>query len=535
MGTKITRKTQKVFASNAGGSGVAEFGSTAAGSTVFTTDLAVIQSAEFEEGLASGIIAGSKRLPVYEEMNGVYYTTTKQLAYLFENGIPEWDSGTEYFATSIVRKTNTYELYGSIGNNNIGNALPSAVSDANWTYLGVLSNLSGSYLPIAGGTVTGAINEAAYVTVASASTTDIGAAASNNVSITGTTTITGLGTIAAGATRRCVFTGALTLTHNATSLILPSGANITTAAGDTMTATSLGSGNWRVTSYTKASGEALVSANPHVNEFRLTLTSATPVTTGDVTGATTIYAAPYKGNSISLYNGASWVMRTSAQFSLALGTLSNNTNYDVFCYDNAGTPTLEFAAWTNATTRATALAYQDGVLVKSGTATRRYMGSFRTTSTTTTEDSITKRFLYNYSNRIRRDLFKTDSTASWTYTTATFRQANATATNQIEVLQGVAEDAVDVTVSAIVKNSTAPVGVASGIGIDSTSSNSALTGGQDSQNAESKEPVIARYSGVPSAGYHYYAWLEYSEASGTTTWYGTSGIYKSGIMATVFA
>ena len=77
-----------------------------------------------------------------------------------------------------------------------------------------------------------AINEAAYVDVASAATADIGAAASNNVRITGTTTITSLGTAAAGITRRVRFAGALTLTYNATSLILPGSANITTARSE---------------------------------------------------------------------------------------------------------------------------------------------------------------------------------------------------------------------------------------------------------------------------------------------------------------
>lgn len=182
MGTKITRKTQKIFASNAGGSGVAEFGSTAAGSTVFTTDLAVIQSAEFEEGLAGGIIAGSKRLPVYEEINGVYYTTTKQLAYLFENGIPEWDAGTEYFITSIVRKTGTYELYGSVGNNNIGNALPSAVTNANWTYLGVLTNLAGSGITALTGDVTASGSGSVAATIASNAVTT-SKIADNNVTL----------------------------------------------------------------------------------------------------------------------------------------------------------------------------------------------------------------------------------------------------------------------------------------------------------------------------------------------------------------
>jgi hypothetical protein len=96
-----------------------------------------------------------------------------------------------------------------------------------------------------------------FGTVASAATTDIGAVTSQNVTVTGTTTITSLGTVAAGTFRRLVFSGILTLTHNATSLILPNGGvNIVTAAGDSLEAVSLGSGNWRVTSYQQATPSA---------------------------------------------------------------------------------------------------------------------------------------------------------------------------------------------------------------------------------------------------------------------------------------
>lgn len=93
----------------------------------------------------------------------------------------------------------------------------------------------------------------AITDVASASTCDIGAAATSEVRITGTTTITSFGTSNAGVRRRGRFAGALTLTHNATSLILPGGANITTAANDSFEAVSLGSGNWQVTHYQRAS------------------------------------------------------------------------------------------------------------------------------------------------------------------------------------------------------------------------------------------------------------------------------------------
>lgn len=94
-------------------------------------------------------------------------------------------------------------------------------------------------------------------TVASAATCDILGAQSNFIHISGTTTITSLGT---GANRfRIVrFSGILTLTHNATSLILPGAANITTAAGDTMLVVSSNTSNARVVVYQRANGTALV-------------------------------------------------------------------------------------------------------------------------------------------------------------------------------------------------------------------------------------------------------------------------------------
>lgn len=109
--------------------------------------------------------------------------------------------------------------------------------------------------------------EAAEVDVASAATTDIGAATSQNVRITGTTSISSFGTTAAGVVRRCRMAGALTLTHNATSLILPGGANIVTVAGDCFEAMSLGSGNWLVKDFQAATG---------FSERHLTISTSAP-------------------------------------------------------------------------------------------------------------------------------------------------------------------------------------------------------------------------------------------------------------------
>jgi hypothetical protein len=69
------------------------------------------------------------------------------------------------------------------------------------------------------------------------------------------------------------FTGVATLTHNATSLILPTSANIITAAGDSATFISLGSGNWVCTQYQRASGLALATGTS--TYFRRTVVSGT--------------------------------------------------------------------------------------------------------------------------------------------------------------------------------------------------------------------------------------------------------------------
>lgn len=114
---------------------------------------------------------------------------------------------------------------------------------------------------LAGATMSASLNEAKGADIASATTTDIGASTGNYVNVTGTTTITGLGTVQAGTRRIVQFSGALILTHNATSLILPSAANIGTTVGDTAEFISLGAGNWKCTRYTKADGTALVSAS----------------------------------------------------------------------------------------------------------------------------------------------------------------------------------------------------------------------------------------------------------------------------------
>jgi hypothetical protein len=271
--------------------------------------------------------------------------------------------------------------------------------------------------------------------------------------------------------------------------------------------------------------------DPNICNGRLSLESGVPISTTDQTGKTTIYWVPYRGNRMSIYNGSSaWVTLSSAQISVALGTLTSGKNYDVFAYNNSGTLALEIGpAWTNDTTRATALTTQDGVYVKSGDTTRRYLGTFRTTSTTTTEDSGGgstsqvggKRFLWNYYNRVARRMSVFDTTAQWSYTTTTIRQANGAAGNKVEFVQGVSEDVVSGTLSATVEMETTTSPPSIGIGLDTTtaySSNLRVTT-YNSTSTYITMPVSIPFSLIIAEGYHYLAWLE-KGASATTCKFG---------------
>lgn len=118
-------------------------------------------------------------------------------------------------------------------------------------------------------------------TIASAATTDIGSIPQPFVTITGTVTITSLGSSAkTGSIHVAVFSGITTLTYNATSLIIPGAINKTTAAGDMMIALYLGGGNWRVLDYVPLAGTVVSSIDGNTGIF--TTNSANLRSSGNV-------------------------------------------------------------------------------------------------------------------------------------------------------------------------------------------------------------------------------------------------------------
>jgi hypothetical protein len=289
--------------------------------------------------------------------------------------------------------------------------------------------------------------------------------------------------------------------------------------------------------------QSALGLNPQrlISEGRLTLTSGTPVTTSDVASSSTIYFSPFRGNRIALFDGAdAWNILPFSEVSVSLSSLTADKNYDLFAYNNSGSVALEIGpAWTDDSTRATALVLQDGVYVKSGATTRRYLGSFRAISATTTTDSAAQRFLFNAQNRVLRKMKVGDGTDSWTYSAATFQQANASSANKVELVVGMPnpEDVAIFEAYAFASNSTGGTTAAAGIGIDSTSSNSADLFGAVLGGADIGSPLRAVYIGAMSVGYHAINWLEASSATGTTTFYGDNGgsLMQTGLMGLIVA
>lgn len=116
---KITRSTQKVFGDAVGATGnFGKFGSLAAGTPQYSKDLAEIQSLDAWTLGWAGAVVGLKS-PALEDMNSLFYTAFKQLAYLLQQGVPEWDAGTTYYVDQFV--SNSGKIYKSKTNNNLNN------------------------------------------------------------------------------------------------------------------------------------------------------------------------------------------------------------------------------------------------------------------------------------------------------------------------------------------------------------------------------------------------------------------------------
>lgn len=261
---------------------------------------------------------------------------------------------------------------------------------------------------------------------------------------------------------------------------------------------------------------------------RLTLATGTPVMNATVTGAATLYYTPFVGGVIWLYDGSTaWDAVAFTELSIALSGGTASRPHDVFVYNNSGTATLELTAWTNDTSRATALTTQDGVYVKSGATTRLYLGTIYINASNQATFNLGGALtacvidVWNLYHRQSWTTYTADTTDSWVWATSSWRAANASSTMRTTYIAGLSQGVVQGTYQAI-STHTANAGRVA-IGYDSTSSPSgamlpASTG--DRTLADTVNSTVTHMQQV-TLGYHYLAALEYGSA--TVTFYGDVG------------
>lgn len=142
---------------------------------------------------------------------------------------------------------------------------------------------------------------------------------------------------------------------------------------------------------------------------RLTLTTGTPVTNGDVTAAGTVFYTPYIHDQISLWDGTQFQAITFTEKSIALSGMTASKPADIWGVLSGGTLALDFTSWSTTTSRVTALARHKGRLVKSGDNTRLYLGTVNVDASNQAADALTLRGLANWYNPIKRRLYVASS------------------------------------------------------------------------------------------------------------------------------
>lgn len=289
-----------------------------------------------------------------------------------------------------------------------------------------------------------------------------------------------------------------------------------------------------VVSYHTTLAAALAGTSP----VNLTANITSIVIPSGVTN-TTVYVTPYKDNTIALYDGATWSSISSAEIPVALGTLTSALGYDFFAYNVSGALTIEVIAWTSNTARTTALVRQDGVWCKTGTLTKRYIGSIYTDSTTTTIMDMGgiatqvggKAYVYNADNRTPFELAVIDINggARWSYNTRTVRQANGAAGNKVEFFLGLSEDMLLAeVVASILAGANSNLNGTAGVGFNSTT---AFFGkaGDSLASASERSPLIGNFRTIAKVGYNYFAWVECGSGNaGTLNWTPSTLLFRSG-------
>lgn len=264
----------------------------------------------------------------------------------------------------------------------------------------------------------------------------------------------------------------------------------------------------------RAARESLL-INTLIPGGRLTLESGVSVSSSSQTAKTTVYYTPHAHNVIPLWDGGGWKPVEFAETSLALGALTNAMCYDIFGYLNGDVLALELLAWSSSSARATGISVQDGKYCKMGDHTRLYLGTFYTTSTTTTEDSATNRYLWNLYNRVARGQSKSAGSSSHSYTTFAWRSYNNDNSQRLNHVVGIAGA---FTYSGVFGAAVMTTAGTMGMGLNTTTSPTIETYGVSLSAGETANIGGGKNAGSPALGLNYWQLLERGTTGSSFDW-----------------
>lgn len=206
-----------------------------------------------------------------------------------------------------------------------------------------------------------------------------------------------------------------------------------------------------------------------------------------------------------------------------------STVLDVYGYLNSGALKLEFAAWTNGTTRATALTTaQDGIYTKTGFPTRRYLGTVATTAVDGQSEfsygsngagGVASNLLVcNQYNRKLLHANVSDTSAPYAYSnTSVIRPVNASTLMRVTYVACQPEDGVSAAYQDAV-SFTAGTDNLVGVGLDITNNYTDVVGVTVLGSIQS---LAGKYVGLPGVGLHFLQAVELG--SGTFHEIGAAG------------
>lgn len=304
-----------------------------------------------------------------------------------------------------------------------------------------------------------------------------------------------------------------------------------------------------------------ISAPTVAPQGYLTASSSTSavILTGDSIGATRLYYSQLVGASVPIFNGTSFVPVPFSQMTLDL-TASQAAGgiYDAVLFLDSGVLTIGFSpswsAGTGGSVTAGSCARGTGA---GGAAIQRLNGIWVNTAAMTVNNGVTtysvaaqrgtvvgsvfvdatqgqvtchrtwgqsrKWGVSNIYNRQQIILQMGDSTATWSYGTATIRQSNGSALNTLAVFSAIAEEPADLRATQSVAFSTNAAAAAwIGVGVNSTTAMSGKRG-QAKPSAVGSEPVcdmLAQHVLAPSLGFNNINFLELGSGTNTSTFQG---------------